>query len=39
MGGATGANEDTTLREYEVEERSELARHLEGSVFPAPDDS
>ncbi len=35
MDRATGANEDTTLREDEVDERSELARHVEGSVFPA----
>ena len=32
-------DEDVSLRDDEIEERSDLARHLEGSVFPATRDA
>ncbi len=32
-------DEHASLRDDEIEERSDLARHLEGSVFPASRDS
>lgn len=32
-------DEDVALRDDEIEERTDLARHLEGSVFPADRDA